>query len=326
MSKNIEDLPIDEIENEIKELDIIERKSTAQKIRYKKLKNEKDAREIKKAGASGVFLNDEDKKNLKLIDAEIAKIIVNPYQPRKVFDKDKLKELSDSIVKHGLLQPVSIAVREGIYTLIAGERRLRAHKLANLEFIKATVIHDLTEKQFKVLSLLENLQRDDLNCIEEGISFNELSKEGLSIRDLETELSKKKTYIQERLKIVTMPKEVLDKVTELKLYTISKLYAISNIDNNPELQIKILNEIHENQITLEQVKNLARGTNKKPAEVKKDTSSRPYPFKLKELTGVGIKATKKKIDISIDPKSFKNADAETIKDYINTIMKELTKN
>ena len=99
----------------------------------------------------------------------------NPFQPRKYFDETSLQELSDSVKEHGLLQPIIVIEKEDGYLLIAGERRLRAHKLAKLTTIKAIIANvDIDEIKLRELSLLENIQREDLNSIELANSYAEL--------------------------------------------------------------------------------------------------------------------------------------------------------
>ncbi len=96
----------------------------------------------------------------------VSLIKANPNQPRKIFDEEKLQELSESIKEHGLLQPIVVVENDdGTFTLIAGERRLRAHKLAQIEEIKAVIV-DAEELKLRELALIENIQRDDLNVIE----------------------------------------------------------------------------------------------------------------------------------------------------------------
>lgn len=112
-----------------------------------------------------------------VIELDVNKIKPNPSQPRRIFDEDKLKELSESILAHGLIQPISVFESDDdTYTLIAGERRLRAHKLANLEVIKAIIV-DIEEFRLRELALIENIQRDDLNVIELAYSYAQLINE-----------------------------------------------------------------------------------------------------------------------------------------------------
>ena len=108
-------------------------------------------------------------------ELRVDKITPNPFQPRKHFDEKALQELSKSIKEHGLLQPIVVIEKEDGYLLIAGERRLRAHKLAKLPSIKAIVADvDIDEVRLRELSLIENIQREDLNAIELANSYAEL--------------------------------------------------------------------------------------------------------------------------------------------------------
>ena len=105
----------------------------------------------------------------------VKSISANPFQPRKHFDETALKELSRSIKEHGLLQPIVVIEKENGYLLIAGERRLRAHKLAKLPTVKAIIANvDIDEARLRELALIENIQREDLNAIELANSYAEL--------------------------------------------------------------------------------------------------------------------------------------------------------
>ncbi|MDQ1326341.1 MAG: ParB family transcriptional regulator, chromosome partitioning protein [Campylobacterota bacterium] len=108
-------------------------------------------------------------------DLDVSSIAPNPFQPRKHFDEKALQELSDSIKEHGLLQPIVVIEKEDGYLLVAGERRLRAHKLAKLQQIKAIVAQvDIGEIRLRELALIENIQRENLNAIELANSYAEL--------------------------------------------------------------------------------------------------------------------------------------------------------
>lgn len=106
----------------------------------------------------------------------IEEIVPNPYQPRKVFSEKSLEELKNSIESYGVLQPITVRKKGDKFELVAGERRLRAAKLANLKTIPA-ILHDMSDETSAVLALLENLQREDLNFIEEALGYENLIKE-----------------------------------------------------------------------------------------------------------------------------------------------------
>jgi len=140
-----------------------------------------------------------------VIQLDVAHIKANPNQPRKIFDETKLQELSDSIVKHGLLQAVSvIKVATDEYVLIAGERRLRAHKMASIDTIKATII-DVEEYKLRELALIENIQRDDLNVIELSYSYAQLINEhNLTHDELAEIVFKSRSSITNTLRLLSL--------------------------------------------------------------------------------------------------------------------------
>ncbi len=190
-------------------------------------------KKVKKLGLDGIFgsdlkeaMNDiENFSGKKVTEANIAgvmeidinKIKPNPYQPRRIFDKDNIKELSDSIIKYGLLSPVTV-VKEGKgYILVAGERRLRAHKLFKSKKIKA-IVASLDLDTMQELALIENIQREDLSGIEEAQACQALIvKHNLTQEDLAKKLSKSRTYITNLLRLLKLPKIVQQAILDKKL-------------------------------------------------------------------------------------------------------------
>ncbi len=139
------------------------------------------------------------------IKIDVSQIKANPNQPRKIFDEEKLKELSESIKTHGLLQPVVVIENsEGGYTLVAGERRLRAHKLAGIDKIKAIVI-DAEEFKLRELALIENIQRDDLNIIELAYCYVQLINEhNITHDELANKVFKSRSSITNTLRLLQL--------------------------------------------------------------------------------------------------------------------------
>ncbi len=127
-------------------------------------------------GLDAFFPEIEENESDKIEEVELKKCRPNPYQPRKVFEADAIEELKESIIQHGILQP--LIVRKSIrgYEIVVGERRFRAAKEANLETIPV-VIKDLTDEQMMELALLENIQREDLTPIEEATAYDRLINE-----------------------------------------------------------------------------------------------------------------------------------------------------
>ena len=146
--------------------------------------------------------------SLEIIDLPIASIRKNPYQPRQTFDAEKLEDLSKSIEQHGVMQPITVRLATKGYTLVAGERRLRASKLAGLSHIPA-IITEMTDLEMMELAIIENLQREDLSPLEEAESYrdlmtaSDLTQDGLSHR-----LGKSRSYIANTLRLLNLPSKV----------------------------------------------------------------------------------------------------------------------
>ncbi len=146
-------------------------------------------------------------------------ITPNPFQPRKHFDAQALEELSHSIVAHGLLQPIVVIEKEDGYLLIAGERRLRAHKLAKFETIKAIIADvDMDEVKLRELALLENIQRENLNAIELAQSYSELIKvHNITHDELSNIVHKSRSQITNTMRLLTLSPYVQEQVATEKI-------------------------------------------------------------------------------------------------------------
>ena len=150
------------------------------------------------------YENNNEPLNHDIIEINVEQIKPNPYQPRKIFNEEKLKELSDSISLHGLLQPVVVTRDNDQFLLIAGERRLRATKLANIDTIKAVVL-DVEDKNLRELALIENIQRDDLNIIEVAYSYAGLINDyNMTHDELAKLVSKSRSTITNTLRLLTL--------------------------------------------------------------------------------------------------------------------------
>ena len=146
----------------------------------------------------------ENKNTAGVREISIDEITPNPYQPRKVFEEEALRDLSHSILKHGLLQPIVVVKKDDGYMLIAGERRLRAHKLADLDTIKA-VVANVEDENLRELALIENIQRENLNVIELATSYKELIDQyGITQEALSEIVHKSRTLITNTIRLLTL--------------------------------------------------------------------------------------------------------------------------
>ncbi len=146
-------------------------------------------------------------------------ITANPFQPRKHFDEQALKELSQSILEHGLLQPIVVIEKEDGYLLIAGERRLRAHRLAKLTNIKAIIADvDIDEVRLRELALIENIQRENLNAIELANSYAELIEvHNITHDDLSTIVHKSRSQITNTMRLLSLSAYAQGQLVEGKI-------------------------------------------------------------------------------------------------------------
>ncbi len=152
-------------------------------------------------------------------EIEIDSISANPFQPRKHFEAQALQELSESIVAYGLLQPIVLIEKEEGYLLIAGERRLRAHKLAQLDTIKAIIAEaDIDEVRLRELALLENIQRENLNAIELANSYSELiGVHEITHDELSSIVHKSRSQISNTMRLLSLSGYVQKKLIENKI-------------------------------------------------------------------------------------------------------------
>lgn len=182
--------------------------------------------DIKKTDANGITSSNQE--------ISIKDIRTNPYQPRKVFDKDKLKELAESIKIHGVFQP--ILVRKSIkgYELISGERRTRASKMAGKEKIPAIVL-EFSDEQMMEVSLLENIQREDLSIIEEAKAYqNLIEKIGYTQEELAKRVGKSREHITNTLRLLKLPITILNYLDEKKL-SAGSARALLSLDDQQQM-------------------------------------------------------------------------------------------
>jgi len=168
-------------------------------------------------GINALFANVEVEASEKVQEIELKEIQPNPYQPRKVFTQEAIEELKDSILQHGVLQPIIVRKNIKGYEIVVGERRFRASKAAKLKTIPA-VVREFDEQQMMELAILENLQREDLNPIEEAIAYQTLMERiKLTQDELAKRLGKSRPHIANHIRLLTLPKYLQEYITEGKL-------------------------------------------------------------------------------------------------------------
>lgn len=233
---------------------------------------------------------------------EVSLIKPNPNQPRKIFDQEKLQELSASIKEHGLLQPIVVVEDEdGTYTLIAGERRLRAHKLANIEEIKAIIV-DKDEFKLRELALIENIQRDDLNIIELAFCYAQLLNEhNITHEELSKKVFKSRTSITNTLRLLQLSSYVQQFLATDK---ISAGHAKMMIGLTTEDQKKICDTIIGQKLSVRETEKLIKDLKEKDTpKPKKEKVTNSY--NISNLKSFAEFLKNDKIKAKIDKNSIK---------------------
>ena len=225
----------------------------------------------------------------------------NPYQPRKVFDKEALQELAESIKEHGVFQPIIVKKSIKGYEIIAGERRVKASKLAGLETIPA-IIRDFNDTQMMEIALLENLQREDLNAIEEATAYKKLQETlTLTQEELAKRLGKSRSHITNMLGLLTLPNEIKEEISK-KTISMAHARVLSKLDNEDQ-QKELLNRIITEGISVRQLEELVKEPIivKTHAQKQKTNKTSEYSYlqnELSEKLGTKVIIKKNKIEIS----------------------------
>lgn len=248
-------------------------------------------------------------------EVRIKELRPNPYQPRKIFDQDAIEELKQSIIEHGILQP--IIVRKSIkgYEIVVGERRFRAAKEAKLSTVPV-VVRELTEQQMMELAVLENLQREDLSPIEEGAAYQLLiDKLKLTQEELAKRLGKSRPHIANHIRLLTLPADIQALITDGKM-TMGHGRALLGLKNKGKLQA-VVDKTMKDGLNVRQLEHLIQQMNDVSRETKKPAQQKDIFIKERETslrdrfgTTVHIKQSKNKGKIEIE--FFSKEDLERI--------------
>jgi len=252
------------------------------------------------------FFNMEADKEEKVQEISINEIRPNPYQPRKVFQKEAIEELKLSIQEHGILQPIIVRKTIKGFEIVVGERRFRAAKEAKFETVPA-VVRELNEQQMMELAVLENLQREDLNPIEEGIAYQTLiEKLKLTQEELAKRLGKSRPHLANHIRLLSLPPKIQQLISDGKISMGHgrALLGLRKKDKLPVLVEKILKEglnVRQLEQLIQQMNEIVPRETKKDKETK-DVFIRERETSLRERFGttVNIKQSKNKGKIEIE--------------------------
>jgi len=255
----------------------------------------------------------ENKSDVTMI--KLDEIRSNPYQPRKTFNEDTLRELSISIKEYGVVQPVIVKKSIKGYELIAGERRCKASRLAGLTEIPA-VIKDFTDQEMMEIALIENIQREDLNSIDEAKSvMNIIKLRGWTQEEFAIKFGKSRSYITNLLGLLNLP-ETIQRMLINKEISSSHARVLSKLDDKNQIEELAYRVVREklNVRELEQIVNNVEIVKRKPIVVQqREPKFNIYENVISDKTGSKVKIKKNKIEISFN--SIK--DLERIMEILN---------
>ena len=212
---------------------------------------------------SPLITNKQSEATGNFINIGINKIKPNSQQPRKIFNESKLKELADSIRENGLIEPIIVtkSIVPGEYELIAGERRLRASKLSGAKEIKAIVANSASDKDRLDLALTENLQREDLNPIEEALAYKKYQEEYQYTQEkIARAVNKSRSAITNTMRLLNLPKEVQGFISIGKISS-GHGRMLASIDDEQKIQ-ELVKQILENGLTVREIESAVSSTKK----------------------------------------------------------------
>ncbi len=264
----------------------------------------------------------EDNKGSETI-VKITQVEPNREQPRKNFDEDALQELADSIKQFGLLQPILVQDRKTHYEIIAGERRWRAAKLAGLKEVPV-IIRDYSDQEIVEISLIENIQREDLNPIEEAQAYKRLLTEfNLKQDEVAEKVSKSRTAVTNSMRLLKLCDEVQQMIIDDMLST-GHARALISIED-PEQQYTIAQKIFDEKLSVRDVEKLVKNLNK-PEKTKKESKEdkslniiyQDIEEKLKQSLGTKVEISSKgKESGKIEIEFYNHDDLDRIIDLLS---------
>lgn len=259
----------------------------------------------------------EDTSKEEIIEINLSELRPNPYQPRKLFKDEALQELASSIKEHGVFQPIIVKKSIKGYEIIAGERRFRASKLAGLEKIPA-IIRNFTDEQMMEIALLENLQRENLNAIEEALAYKSmLEKLMLTQEELSKKVGKSRSHITNILGLLRLPREIQSMIVDGKI-TMGHARVISKLESTEQM-LELANKIVEEKLPVRDLEHITEDNKferKVKIERKLKEANREFKYvedMLREKLDTKVKIKDKKVEITF----INNADLNRILEILN---------
>ena len=244
---------------------------------------------------------------------QIKDIQKNPYQPRKEFSEEKIQELAQSIKENGLIQPIIVRKSPVLgYEILAGERRYRASIVAGLSEVPV-IVKQLSDQDMMLHSIIENLQRENLNPIEEAKAYQSLIDKGFTHTEIAEKMGKSRPYITNLVRLLGLPKHILTEVESGKL---SQAHARLLIQLSSDKQDKLLNRIQTENLSVRQVEQILQKT-KKISKKERDYFVKEEEQTLKKILGLEVQIKLQKKDSGKITISFHSQDE--YQQFINSL-------
>lgn len=244
---------------------------------------------------------------------QIKDIQKNPYQPRKEFSEEKIQELAQSIKENGLIQPIIVRKSPVLgYEILAGERRYRASIAAGLSEVPV-IVKQLSDQDMMLHSIIENLQRENLNPIEEAKAYQSLIDKGFTHTEIAEKMGKSRPYITNLVRLLGLPKHIL---TEVESGRLSQAHARLLIQLSSDKQDKLLNRIQTENLSVRQVEQILQKT-KKISKKERDYFVKEEEQTLKKILGLEVQIKLQKKDSGKITISFHNQDE--YQQFINSL-------
>lgn len=236
-----------------------------------------------------------------IIEIDLSQLRSNPYQPRKIFDEEALKELSESIKEYGVFQPIIVKKSIKGFDIIAGERRVKASKMAGKTTIPA-IVRDFTDEQMMQIALLENLQRENLTAIEEATAYKDIINAlNITQDDLAKKLGKSRSHITNMLGLLRLPNSVQDMVLKSEI-SMGHARVLSKLENNEDIT-SLAEKVVNNNVSVRELENMVNSKYKRTIEINRRERSNSKEYKyieeaLEDKLGTKVRLSSNKIVVN----------------------------
>ncbi len=255
-------------------------------------------------------------KGLTVLNLDIERIAPNPFQPRMRFDTEKLKNLADSIRERGVIHPILVKLVDNGYQIVAGERRWKAAKLAGLGKVPALLLDKLSDDEQLQIALIENLQREDLNPIDEALAYRKLAERfGLTQQVIAQRVGKDRTSVTNTLRLLSLPDEIKTKISEGSI-SAGHARCLLTLESAHE-QIKLARRITGEGLSVRRTEELVYGKRRRAPRSKTHSPEiEAVETRLRQRLGTGVRISERRKKGTIKIEYYSHDDLNRILDLL----------